>query len=137
MPKGDAPDLAPAPAPSVFDIDVVRVARVYAEALLNAAEKQGKVDEIWDELVALVGPTARHGDRATDAVALLTSTAIPRARRGEIIRLVFTGKVDDLLLNFLMVLNGHQRLDTLRAVVAVYRELMDERARRVQVQVKS
>src|SRR5207253_5733241 len=109
-----------------------RVARVYAEALLNAAEKQGKVDEVWEQFAALTG----HGG-PTDAATLLTSTAIPRARRGEVIRLAFAGRVDDLLFNFLMVLNDHQRLDTLRAAAAVYHELMDERARRVRLDVKS
>jgi F-type H+-transporting ATPase subunit delta len=132
MPKGVVPDLDPTRPPSVFDIDVLRVARVYAEALLNGAEKEGNVGDIWDQFAAL---TRGAGD--ADPVALLTSTAIPRARRGEVIRMVFTGKVDDLLLNFLMVLHDHDRLGILRAIASVFHELMDERARRVQVRVSS
>jgi F-type H+-transporting ATPase subunit delta len=132
MPKGVVPDLDPTRPPSVFDIDVLRVARVYAEALLNGAEKAGAVDEIWDQFAAL---TRGAGD--ADPVALLTSTAIPRARRGEVLRLVFTDRVDDLLFNFLMVLHDHDRLGILRAIAAVFHELMDERARRVQVKVSS
>src|SRR5947209_5513000 len=137
MHKGSAPELDPTHAASVFDIDVLRVARVYAGALLNAAEKKGKVDEIWEQVAALIGAPRRRGENAADPVALLTSTAIPRGRRGEIIRLVFAGKVDDLLFNFLMVLNDHQRLDIVRAVAAVYHELMDQRARRIRVQVRT
>jgi len=137
MHKGQPSDLDPAQAASVFDIDVLRVARVYAEALLNAAEKAGKADEIWDELFALVGSPLRRSDSPADPVALLTSTAIPRGRRDEIIKKALGGKVDPLLLNTILVLNDHQRLDILRAVAAVYHKLIEERARRVRVQVKS
>ncbi|HEY1381568.1 MAG TPA: ATP synthase F1 subunit delta, partial [Gemmataceae bacterium] len=134
--KGDASDLDPTQAPSVFDIDVLRVARVYAEALLNAAEKQGKVDEIWEQLVALVGAPLRRSDSPTDPMVLLV-VGTPRGRREEIIRKAFGGRVDDLFLKFLLVLNRHDQLEILRAVAAVYRELMDERSRNVRVQVQS
>jgi F-type H+-transporting ATPase subunit delta len=40
-------------------------------------------------------------------------------------------------MNFLLVLNGHERLDLLRAIVEAYRELRDERAGRVAVVVRS
>lgn len=136
MGKGDASDLDPTHAASVFDIDVLRVARVYAEALLGAAEKSGKVDTIWDHFVALVGSPLRKSDSPTDPMVEFF-VATPRARRAEIVRKVLAGRVDDLFLNFLLVLNGHNRLDVLRAIAAVYRELMDQRARKVRVQVKS
>ncbi|HEX4591686.1 MAG TPA: ATP synthase F1 subunit delta [Gemmataceae bacterium] len=137
MHKGQPSDLDPTQATSVFDIDALRVARVYAEALLNAAEKAGKAEEIWEQLFALVGKPLRRSDSPADPVALLTSTAIPRGRRDEIIRVALEGKVDTLLLNTIFVLNDHQRLGILRPVAAVYHELMEVRARRVRVQVKS
>jgi F-type H+-transporting ATPase subunit delta len=134
---GDVSDLDPTRAPSVFDIDVLRIARVYAEALLNAAEKQGKADEIWDEFVALVGNPLRRSESPADPAALMASSAIPRGRKAEVIRKALQGKVGDLLLNFLLVLNEHNRLDILRAVASEYRGLLDERARRLRVQVRS
>jgi F-type H+-transporting ATPase subunit delta len=137
MLKGQPSDLDPAHATSVFDIDALRVARVYAEALLNAAEKAGKAQEIWDQLFALVGKPLRRSDSPADPITLLTSTAIPRGRRDEIICKALDGKVDALLLNTILVLNDHQRLGILRPVAAVYHELVDQRARRVRVQVKS
>src|SRR5581483_6272065 len=137
MPNGDIPEIDQAHFPSVFDIDVVRVARVYAEALLHAAERAGKVDVVGDQLAALAGDPLRRQDGQTDPVTLLSSTAIPRARRDEITRKALAGRVDDLVLNFVLVLNDHNRLDILRAAAAVYKELMDERARRVRVRVRS
>ena len=55
MHKADAHDLDPTRAPSVFDIDVLRLARVYAAALLKAAEPKGQVDEIQQSFDTLVG----------------------------------------------------------------------------------
>ena len=60
MRKGDPSDLDPAVAATVFDIDELRVARVYAEALLQAAEKVNKVDLIWEQLLGLVGTPLRR-----------------------------------------------------------------------------
>ena len=137
MCKGDPSDLDPAVAATVFDIDELRVARVYAEALLQAAEKVNKVDLIWEQLLGLVGTPLRRSMSQSDPVMVLVEAGIPRVRRSEILRKVLGGRVDDLFLNFILVLNHHQRLAMLRAVASVYRELMDQRSRRVRVQVKS
>jgi F-type H+-transporting ATPase subunit delta len=136
MHKGDPSDLDPTQAPTVFDIDVLRVARVYAQALLDAAEVQGKVDEMWEHFVVLVGNPLRRSDSPTDPMVKLV-VDIPRNRRVEIIRRALGGRVDPLFLNFVLVLNGHQRLEIIRPVASVYRELMDQRARTVRVQVLS
>ncbi len=136
MRKGDASDLDPTRVASVFEIDVLRVARVYAEALLASAEKSGKVDAIWDHFVALVGSPLRKSESPTDPMVQLV-TAIPKNSRAEIIRKVLASRVDNLFLNFLLVLNDHNRLGILRATAALYRELMDVRSRKVRVQVKS
>ncbi len=137
MHKGEPQDLDPTVAPSVFDIDVLRLARVYAEALLTAAEKAGKADAIWDDFVSLVGNPLRHSESPTDPVALMTSSVVPRGRKEQVIRKALQGRTDDLFVNFLLVLNRHNRLDITRAVAAEYRGLLDERARRLRVQVRS
>jgi len=137
MHKGDASDLDPTVAPSVFDIDVLRVARVYAEALINAAEAENKVDLIWQQLLSMVGKPVRRSESPADPAALITSTAIPRPRRVEILERVLKPRLDELLFKFIMVLHHHQRLAILRPVAAVYREIMDERTRRVRVSVRS
>jgi F-type H+-transporting ATPase subunit delta len=133
---GDASDLDPTQAASVFDIDVLRVARVYANALMAAAEKEGKVDLIWEHFVSLVATPLRTSDSPTDPMVELV-VAIPKGRRADIIRKAMSGRVDDLFLNFVLVLNVHQRLQIIRPIAAEYRELMDERVRRVRVQVLS
>jgi F-type H+-transporting ATPase subunit delta len=136
MHKGTPDDLDPTQAPSVFDIDVLRVARVYAEALLDAAEKQGKVDEMWEHFVAVVGNPLRKTDRPDDPMVKLV-VDIARHQREHIVRKALGGRVDPLFLNFVLVVNKHDRLGIIRPVAAVYRGLMDERARRMRVQVLS
>jgi F-type H+-transporting ATPase subunit delta len=136
MTKGTAADLDPTQAPSVFDIDVLRVARVYAEALFNAADKADKIDLMWDHFLALVGQPLRRSESPTDPMVALV-VAVPRAQRQAIVRKALAGRVDDLFLNFVLVLNAHDRLAIIRPVASVYRELMDERARRLRVQVTS
>jgi F-type H+-transporting ATPase subunit delta len=137
MHKADASDLDPTRAPSVFDIDVLRVARVYAEALLRAAEKAGIVDDLQESFDSLVGNPLRRGESQADTAALMASGMIPRRRKAEVIETLFRGKTDDLFVNFLLVLNEHNRLEILRPVAAMYRELRDELHRRVRIVVRS
>src|SRR5436309_1653747 len=114
MHKADAHDLDPTRAPSVFDIDVLRIARVYAEALLKAAQPKGLVDQLQESFDSLVGDPLRRSDEAADPAALMASGAIPKARKAEVIEKLFRGKTDDVLVNFLHVLNDHNRLALLR-----------------------
>jgi len=137
MPNAGASDLDPTKAPSVFDIDVLRVARVYATALLRAAQKADKVDLIQQHFDDLFGHSQPHPDDPTDVGTLMTSGLIPRGRKEQVIRDAFHGRVDDLFLDFLLVLNHHDRLDIIRAVGTEFRELRDELYRRVRVQVRS
>jgi len=137
MHKADAHDLDPTRAPSVFDIDVLRIARVYAAALLKAAQPKGLVDQLQESFDTLVGDPLRHSEDASDPAALMASGAIPRHRKAEVIAKLFRGKAEDLFVNFLLVLNEHNRLAILRPVAAMYRELRDELHKRVRVLVRS
>ena len=119
---------------TVLDDATRHVARVYAEALLNAAAKAGKDTDLLHELGALVGEVFAR-DPAIEG--FLASAAIDRNRKAAVLRDAFAGRADDLLVNFLHVLNEHDRLDALRAVAAVYRELYDERSGRMRVNVTS
>jgi F-type H+-transporting ATPase subunit delta len=119
---------------TVLDDATRHVARVYAEALINAAAKAGRDTDILRELEALVGEVFAR-DPAIEG--FLASAAIDRTRKAAVLRDAFAGRADDLLVNFLQVLNEHNRLGALRAVAAVYRELYDERSGRMKVNVTS
>jgi F-type H+-transporting ATPase subunit delta len=111
-----------------------RVAKVYAEALLNAAEKRGQADEVLDELDSLVKDLFTADPQFEE---FLASGAIGRDRKANVIKAIFEKTASELFTNFLCVLNEHLRLDLLRPILAAYRALRDERARRVRVQVRT
>lgn len=121
-------------AERIIDVGALRVARVYAEALLNAAEKRNQVQEVWEELDSLVADLYAA---KPELEVFLSSGAISRNAKESVLRKVFEGRASELFLNFLMVLNRHDRLDLLRAVRQSYRDLMNVRARRIVVQVRT
>ena len=118
----------------VADVSAQRVARVYAEALLKAADKQGQADAVFEELDSLVRDV--FADQPQFEM-LLSGAAAGRKARAEILKAVFAGRASELFYHFLLVLNDQERLDLLRAILAAYRELNDQRCRRIRVQVES
>jgi F-type H+-transporting ATPase subunit delta len=105
--------------------------------LLKAAEPNGLVDQLQESFDTLVGDPLRRSDDANDPAALMASGAIPKSRKAAVIEDIFRGKTEDLFVNFLLVLNDHNRLAILRPVAAMYRELRDEYHKRVRVLVRS
>jgi F-type H+-transporting ATPase subunit delta len=116
------------------DVTAQRVARVYAEALLDAAQKQDAAATVLEELHSLVQDVCAKNPKFE---AFLTSYAIGREQKAEVLHKVFSGRATPLLVNFLLVLNQHQRLELLRPTLREYRDLHDLRARRIRVKVRS
>lgn len=111
-----------------------RLSRVYAEALVSVADKHGQADEVEQELHGIVDYVILRDPRAGQ---LLMSKAISRQQKEPLLREAFEGKVTDTLLRFLLVLNQRDRLDQFRAIWVAYRNLLDERAKRVRVKVRT
>lgn len=110
------------------------VARVYAQSLLELAEAAGgdaKIAEIGEELQAVLEIV--RGDAMI--AEFLRSPIVERTKRGDSLRTVLDGRVSDLLLRFLLVLNGKGRLGRIDDIVAAYDELLNERFGKVEVDV--
>ena len=118
----------------VVDVGAQRIARTYAEALLDAAEKRGQAQEVFEELQSLVQDVFAA---APQFEAFLASRAITARRKPPVIRAALQGRASDLLVNFLLVLNDHERLELLRPILSAYRQLHEERTRHVRVRVRS
>jgi F-type H+-transporting ATPase subunit delta len=115
------------------DVSVERLAKVYAEALLNTAQAKGQVAQVLDEIDGLVDevlPDPR-------LQALLAGAMIGRYARKAAIEKTFAGKTTDTFYHFLQVLNNHERLDLIRPIRRAIHELNDERSRRLRVHVYS
>ena len=116
------------------DVSVRRIARVYAEALLNAAEKSGQTEQVLEELHSLVGDVFDVDPRLE---ILLSSAAMGRKGRDEAIQKVFGDRASPLFFNFLQILNEHERLELIRPVLAEAEALNLERHNQVKVFVQT
>jgi F-type H+-transporting ATPase subunit delta len=116
------------------DVSEQRLARIYAEALLNLAQRDHEVTEILDELRQLVGRIAsKHGDME----AFFTGEVVGRQRRGEVLKEAFQSRCQPVILQFLLVLNEHDRLMLLPLIVRELAAMIDQRNRKFPVQVRT
>jgi F-type H+-transporting ATPase subunit delta len=111
-----------------------RLAGVYADALLSAAEKRGQVEAIDAELSEVARELFGRGSAVAQ---LFESPVIKRTSKEPLLETTFAGKVSDLLYDFLRVLNRKDRLGLVPGIAAGFRELVDQRAKRLRVQVRA
>ena len=110
------------------------LANVYARSLFELATDAGgtdKVLEIADELEQVCALTANNQEIGL----FFSSPIIDKVKRGEALSAIFTNKVTDLALRFLLVLNNKGRLDHLRQIEVAYAQLVQEALGRVEVNV--
>ena len=122
------------PKEQFADVSAKRLATVYAEALLNAAQAADRVPSVLEELDSLIDDVFKD-DRRLEQI--FGGAAIGRLARKEAIEKAFASRASDTFYKFLLVLNDHDRLDLIRPVRWAVRELNDERNRRLRVQVFS
>jgi F-type H+-transporting ATPase subunit delta len=110
------------------------VARVYAQSLLELADAAGgneKIVETSAELMAIM--EIIRSDEST--AEFLRSPIIEREKRAAAIRRIFEARVSDLILRFMLVLNGKGRLGEFGAMATAYDQLVNKRLGRVEVDV--
>ena len=88
------------------------LADVYAEALLTAADEQNTAEEVAAELAELI----RYMDGDPDFANFLTATSVDDDPRRASLEKLFRGRMSDLSLNLLQVLNNRGRLNLIRQI---------------------
>lgn len=116
------------------DVGAQRIAKVYAQALLESAEKAGQVQEVLEQFRSLVTDVLQADPRLA---ALFTSGAIGRDARRHALEKAFKDRANPVLYHFLQVVNDHERLDLVREMLTAALDLDNERNRRVQVTVST
>jgi F-type H+-transporting ATPase subunit delta len=102
---------------ATVDDSVIAIADSYATALLELAEESGVSQQILDELAELTA-----GLRWDDALRdFLSSAAVDDDERARVMERVFRGKMSDLLLNTLLVMNSKGRSSIIPVVHERYR----------------
>jgi F-type H+-transporting ATPase subunit delta len=92
------------------------LAEVYAIALFELARKAGLVEQVREELELLVQLEKSEPNFA----AFLSSGSVDDDRRADSLERMFRGKLSDLLLNTLQVMNQHERCGLLRVLLRQY-----------------
>jgi len=117
---------------TVFDVDIEKLARVYAQAGLGAAGDA--VDGLMDELNSLVSDVL---DKFPELEQMFGSALVSQEEKLGMLDRVFGGRLSVATLNFLKVLAKHDRLGMLRHVVRSADQLWQEQSGRMPVKVQS
>src|ERR1017187_8645488 len=116
------------PKEQFADVSAKRLATIYGEALLNAAEAAHSVPQVLEEIDSLIDDVFKSDARLS---TLLSGAAVGRIVRKEAIEKAFKGRAGETFYKFLLVLNDHDRLDLIRPIRSALHELSDDRARRI------
>jgi F-type H+-transporting ATPase subunit delta len=114
------------------DVSAERLARVYAEALLAAADAVRQGAAVLDEIDSLLDDVLRGQPELEE---LFAGAAVGRNARRQALEKAFGGRADAVFVNFLLVLNEHERLDLLRPIRQILHDLDNERHHRLKVHV--
>jgi F-type H+-transporting ATPase subunit delta len=117
------------PAAGHIDIAVDRVAKIYAQAVVEAADAAGCRREVLAELGSLARDVL---PQVPQAAAVFASPKVPAEEKAAVIDKVAKGRLRPTSVNALHVLARHGRLGMLGAVVAAAERLADERDGRKQ-----
>ncbi len=110
------------------------IAKVYAKSLYELANDAGgrdKIVELAEELEQIC--ELARGNRSFSE--FLASPIINTKARGEAIRRIFHGRITDLALRFLLVLNNKVRLRRLESISAAFDQLVHEALGRIEVDI--
>jgi F-type H+-transporting ATPase subunit delta len=106
------------------DIAADRVAKVYAQAIIEAAADAKCVDAVLSELATLARDVL---PRVPEAQAVFASPKIAPEEKAALIDKIAKGRLNPTTVNALHVLAKHGRLGILAAVAAAAERLADER----------
>jgi F-type H+-transporting ATPase subunit delta len=128
------PNAYPLAKGTALDVKAPEISRIYAEALVNAASKDGQVDNVLEQLEQIVAEVLIPNPTFAE---LLTSPAVSTRDKDRILTETFEGRVLPTVARFLRVLNNHGRFEHLAAIVRQARMLWDHRQNRQPVSVRS
>lgn len=106
-----------------FDVGTLRLAKVYAQAILEAADKKGCRADVIGELGRIVREVL---PKVPEAAGVFASPRIPTADKAALLERLFAKSVTPTTLHSLQVLARHGRLQILPQVLAAVERRADE-----------
>jgi F-type H+-transporting ATPase subunit delta len=113
----DSQDAAP------FDVGARKLAKVYAQAIVEAADARGCRGEVIDELRGIVRDVLA---KVPGAAAVIGSPRMPAEEKQRLIDRLFSRSVTPTTLHAVQVVARHGRLDILPEIAAAVERLADE-----------
>jgi F-type H+-transporting ATPase subunit delta len=107
----------------------MEVADVYAAALCALAAEAGRLDAVGEELAELV----RVGEQNPAFAAFVSSIAVDMDERAKSLERLFRGRLSDVVLDTLQVMNRHGRLELLHALHGAYVRRMEDARGQIEV----
>ncbi len=114
------------------DVGVEHIGKVYARALLGAAQRDSQMAAAVEEFDALIADVL---DRFPRLETVWASALVSPEDKAGLIDHVLGGRMSPLLVNFLKVVARHGRLDCLRAIHAETHVLYDKLTNRIRVRL--
>jgi F-type H+-transporting ATPase subunit delta len=118
---------------TVMDVTAEQIARVYAKAFLEVAAKSPTFDQLVDEVDSLVADVL---DRTPRLEELLNSALVSGEEKEQMLGRVFGKRASIEVVNFLKVMSRHGRLELLRPIARILRNLHSERRGLTPVEVR-
>ncbi len=116
------------------EVGAERIAAVYAEALVEAAQRANSAAEIVEEFGSFLTDVL---DRFPQFERVLASALVSHEEKAGLLDRTLGTQASRLFLNFLKVVSRHGRMDILRAIHRAVRELWERRSGRVPVWVST
>jgi F-type H+-transporting ATPase subunit delta len=117
-----------------YDTGAWRTAMVYAEALVAAAEKAGKTDEVVQEFDSFVDDVL---EKLPKLEGVLTSGFVDEEVKEAMLKKALANSASPVFLSFLQVLSRHGRLDMLRLIHLTVHEEYNRVKNRLRVMVST
>ncbi len=109
----------------------IAIAKVYSQAIFEVSSGRGTTAEVLGE-IALLGKLAGE---SREFANFLSSPMVDEKDRAKAIDKMFRGRLSDVVVDALQVINHKGRLSLLPAIAEQYRQLLRDRDRRVDVLV--
>jgi F-type H+-transporting ATPase subunit delta len=118
---------------TVMDVTQEQVARVYARAFLNAVLRRDDAPSLVEEVESLASDVLARVPALEQA---LRSSLISHEQKEGLLDRVFAPRASQTVLNFLKVLARHGRLELLRPIARVLKQIYAEHLGLLDVQIR-
>ncbi|MCD6176193.1 MAG: ATP synthase F1 subunit delta [Planctomycetes bacterium] len=107
------------------------VHEIYSDVMFELAQEAGLIDQVTDDLEAISGVLADE----PEFLSLLTLSEVKPNEKAQIVRRVFTDRINSLTLDFLCVLAKRNRINFLHGIGQRYQVLSDEHKHLYRIEV--